>query len=379
MSACGSPVQKILDAAEERRDPRGATDQTPSPRSVNARELGAKGDGKTDDTHAINAAIRAAGNLGRSVTIPDGIYLINPAVSVQVATNVPLLLGANATLQAIPVRAGFSAVIACAGLNNVRISGGKIVGERTGHLGTTGEWGMGIRVLGCSDVRLEGIQVVDCWGDGFYIGALAGKESQNVTISKCSARNNRRQGLSITGCVGADIVDCELTDTVGTAPAAGIDLEPNRGLRVSEVTITNCITARNSGHGILLVGDGVSDVRITSGHSYDNWGSGVAMVNGATGCSMTRNLFEGNRENGVLLSNAHRSELWSNVVRHNGHGRRQRFTNIMVTGGSSHDALSDNHCAGVQSLAQLQLPDITVTPDCRDIQIGTSQRRSRGS
>ena len=36
------------------------------------------------------------------------------------------------------------------GVSDVEISGGRIIGERDAHLGTTGEWGHGVMIRGAS-------------------------------------------------------------------------------------------------------------------------------------------------------------------------------------------------------------------------------------
>lgn len=71
---------------------------------VNVRDLGAVGDGVTDDTAAFNNAI-AALTHGGVVFVPSGLYLIDPAISIVVKTGLTLLgEGDNASvLTAKPV------------------------------------------------------------------------------------------------------------------------------------------------------------------------------------------------------------------------------------------------------------------------------------
>jgi len=45
---------------------------------VNVRDEGAKGDGRTDDTVAIQAVVDAVGGTGGTVYVPGGVYGINP-------------------------------------------------------------------------------------------------------------------------------------------------------------------------------------------------------------------------------------------------------------------------------------------------------------
>jgi len=52
-----------------------ADDSTPSREPINVREFGATGDGKTDDTKAIQRALDAAGETKGAVFVPAGVYL----------------------------------------------------------------------------------------------------------------------------------------------------------------------------------------------------------------------------------------------------------------------------------------------------------------
>ena len=44
---------------------------------VNVRQNGAKGDGRTDDTSALQAAFDKVAGAGGTVFVPDGIYMID--------------------------------------------------------------------------------------------------------------------------------------------------------------------------------------------------------------------------------------------------------------------------------------------------------------
>src|SRR3954466_10686599 len=71
LSACEKYPQALL-------GPPGLDAALTRSASINAREFGAAGDGITDDTSAINAAIASLGPDGGTVSLPAGIYLIDP-------------------------------------------------------------------------------------------------------------------------------------------------------------------------------------------------------------------------------------------------------------------------------------------------------------
>ena len=125
---------------------------------------------------------------------------------------------------------------------NVHIhGGGSIVGDRRTHKGKAGEWGMGIRLHGASNVTVNSLSITDCWGDCIYIGG----GSENVKIDSCVLRDSRRQGISITHANNVIVSDCRIANISGTMPQYAIDIEPNKrcivdNILIRGVTVENC-------------------------------------------------------------------------------------------------------------------------------------------
>ncbi|MFZ0398576.1 MAG: glycosyl hydrolase family 28-related protein, partial [Methyloceanibacter sp.] len=72
-AACFTPlVADAQDAAQ-----RGCVPAPRSPLVVNVKDKGAKGDGRTDDTDAIQAAIDDVGGTGGTVLVPSGTYMVD--------------------------------------------------------------------------------------------------------------------------------------------------------------------------------------------------------------------------------------------------------------------------------------------------------------
>ena len=121
---------------------------------------------------------------------------------------------------------------------NINISGrGTIIGDRHSHIGTGGEWGMGVRFHEVTNGSINGLTIKDCWGDCVYVGG----NSKKVTIDHCVLDHGRRQGISITKADGVIIKKCVITNISGTNPQYAIDIEPNRGDIVTNVLIDNVI------------------------------------------------------------------------------------------------------------------------------------------
>lgn len=148
------------------------------------------------------------------------------------------------------------------GAENVSFSGnGTIIGDRATHTGETGEWGMGINIVGSRNVHVTGLTIRDCWGDCIYVGRSNGVESSNVEIDNCLLTGSRRQGISVVACYGAEMHDLDIRDIRGTDPQAAIDVEPNAGDTCSGAWIRN-VTVRNCYLGIIgtTPGDAVSEI-----------------------------------------------------------------------------------------------------------------------
>jgi len=122
------------------------------------------------------------------------------------------------------------------------------------------EWRMGLSFVGCRRVHVEGLRIESSGGDGIYIGST--EESpwcEDVVIRNVTCFDNHRQGISVISAQNLLIENCVLAGTWGTAPSAGIDLEPNgRDERLVNCVIRNCVMENNAGAGILLYLVGLS-------------------------------------------------------------------------------------------------------------------------
>jgi hypothetical protein len=116
------------------------------------------------------------------------------------------------------------------------------------------EWRMGIAIRGSRNVRVEGLRVESSGGDGFYVDGGAGREwSQDITIRDCAAYDNHRQGISVLSVVNLLVENCTFSGTGGTAPEAGIDIEPDTPQqRLVSLVIRNCVFEDNHGHEIAI-------------------------------------------------------------------------------------------------------------------------------
>jgi len=220
-------------------------------RGINVKDYGAKGDGATDDTAAIQRAVNDCGS-GETVYIPDGTYLINAVTSIIMKNDMTLRLSDDATLQATPTSDGSYSVIYMSNKTDVNIVGGKIRGERDKHLGTSGQWGTGIKVRGSSNVLISDVCISDCWGDGIEISGYNGGNilySRNITVEDFQIDNCRRSGICVSSVKDIFINDgiiSNIQNSSGLEPQAGINIEVDecyqilQNIRISDLRTKYC-------------------------------------------------------------------------------------------------------------------------------------------
>jgi hypothetical protein len=137
--------------------------------------------------------------------------------------------------------------------DHVRINGAgaKLVENRADY--TEGQARHGVVINHVSDVTIDGLESSDTGGDGFYITGPVGKPATNITLVNCIARNNRRQGLSITNARNVDIINSTFSGSNGAKPEFGVDLEPNRKTDyLDNILLFGVHTEANHGGGIVV-------------------------------------------------------------------------------------------------------------------------------
>ena len=138
-------------------------------------------------------------------------------------------------------------------VQNVELIGPKIKGDRENHEGSSGEWGFGISIRGSQNIDIKNGEIKNCWGDGIYLGSYGPLVNKNIIIDNCFIDNNRRNGISIISGVNISIISSLITNTNGTPPMSGIDIEPNSNKELlTDINIINTITYNNFNEGILI-------------------------------------------------------------------------------------------------------------------------------
>ena len=246
--------------------------------AVNIRDFGAKGDGKTLDSPAINAAIeQLASTGGGTINFPAGTYM---CYSIRLKDNIRLHLESGAVIKAAMPEGdkGFdlpeetpsryqdfghshwkNSLIWGIGLSNLTIDGEGLI-DGTGSLSREGQREGGpyrpignkaISLKECKNVKIDGISMLNC---GHFALLLTGVD--NLTIHKVTVDTNR-DAFDIDCCANVKIWDCD----VNSHHDDGIVLKCSYGLGYAKATenvkVWNC---RVSGYDVGTFLDGTNGV-----------------------------------------------------------------------------------------------------------------------
>lgn len=216
--------------------------------TMNVRQFGAKGDGTTDDTTKIQKTLDTV----KTVFVPDGTYMVNAETTVALNSHNHLILSENATIKAITNSSTTYYVLSISNISDVIVEGGTISGDKTTHTGETGEWGHCIRIVnGASNVIIRDIKLIDAWGDGLYVNNASDVRTENVIVD-----NARRNGYSIISATNFHSLNDTIKNVIGTAPQAGVDIEPNEATDVLQnIVFENTVIkdCKSSGFNIYLM------------------------------------------------------------------------------------------------------------------------------
>lgn len=301
---------------------------------VNVREFGAEGNGRTDDTAAFQAAVDAVPLTGGTLIVPRGDYRINVERSIALHSNMLFLMDPAATLAAIATGQSLSRLIRVWRVANVRIVGGRLVGERrlhvTDHDHSEGqnEQGFGISIQSSHNIVVSDVHLSDFWGDGIWIGALGSEKdewdwrqkpavpSTHVWVSHVVSTQNRRQGLSMGPAENVTITHSTFSFSgpgsppeEAAKPMSGIDIEPQGQGYVRNVLIKHCTMTRNRGTGLEIHGN-VIGVSVHDCLINDNFGYGFVTHEEAnewwtekelTGLAFSNNTISRNGLEGAII------------------------------------------------------------------------------
>lgn len=144
--------------------------------------------------------------------------------------------------------------------NNVKIIGyGAVLKMRKAEYAALddGEWRHALAVNNSSNIEVYGLKIMDSGGDGLYVSGDTwyGTQlySENILFRDIWCDNHYRQGISVISAQHLRVENCWFTNTKGTLPESGVDLESdNPQHRFLDIVFEKCRFTGNSGNGIQL-------------------------------------------------------------------------------------------------------------------------------
>jgi hypothetical protein len=215
--------------------------------------FGAKGDGSTDDTVAIQSAITAA--AGRPIVVPPGIYVITSSLTYNTTTTDKpglQLFGAGMLHTVFDNRVARGTLFSINGsvsLSNFQKGGW--LRDFSIVTTTSPQSSHGIELKGAWYYTLERLRITGLTGDGIRLTSVLGDPDapSNITIRQCEIRSNRGIGVNFNSSSG--IIN------TGGVEISGSQIVSNAGGGVQyigiEGIIANSSIAYNGGFGGLHI------------------------------------------------------------------------------------------------------------------------------
>lgn len=304
------------------------------PHVFNALNYGAKGDGVTDDSHAIQLAINAAAKAGGGeVYLPPGTYNVS---------------GPNADGGCLTLQSGVTLSGAGAGATTLKLADGS--GGVDGIVRTSAQHNTVDAKV--ADLTIDGNQAnTSGTVNGLVSGSATnpnahsvGLQVSGVELANCSGSglvaNTLTDGLQVTDSVAHDNGDDGFTtrfanrdgraDSVKFSDNAaygnggdGFDIHTNSWATTDAAVLLNSDSHNNGGDGIKL--SGFTQAQKTLQYPEDTLGGGTVYGNGGAGvrleniqrATLTGLDIHGNGEEGINLAGTFDTQILGNAIHEN--------------------------------------------------------------
>lgn len=308
---------------------------------IDVRAYGAVGDGVTDDTAALQAALTAA--TGKTLLLPVGTYIHSSLLTLP--SNITIY-GYGATIKAANALSKTIGGMSVTGKTDLQVFGLTYDGNRASRApGAPVGSAHGLSITNSSNIVLRDVGVKNGVADGLYIGYSNGADANtrafNVQVYSGRYTNCFRNNVSVVGGVNIKFYGSRFDTANGTAPQAGVDVEADNATIANEdVEFYGCTADSNTGSGFAITNN-TRRCKVYGGASKNNGQHGIDMSQTANvdslieGVSITGNGSAGAGYYGIY-SSATRAQIINNKVFSN--------TNegIYLSGSASYNKIAGN-------------------------------------
>jgi len=215
-----------------------------------AKNNGVVGDGVTDDGAALNALLVNAATLGVPVVLTP-LSTVFTTVQITPPTGTRLH-GNGATIKCGITSSIYTPTIGILNVSNVIIENLQVNGQKAKYA-TNSEFQHGIGFRTSTDIVIRDCVLNNNAGDGIEIaGNNATTWSERITLQNVVCSGNNRNGLSVIACKTLRVIGGSYSYSSGTAPNAGIDIEPNNLTDpIEDIVLIDVLMEHNGVFGFL--------------------------------------------------------------------------------------------------------------------------------
>lgn len=216
---------------------------------ISVMDFGAKFDGITDDSDAIQAAINyVAGLGGGTILLPSNkTALIEKTILFDVGKNNITIMGRGTSVLKCGSNLVSAAVLKVVGGKNIKLEGFQINGDRKNHISYNAQNDINNETMSThaiylqqsSNVIISDIEINHASKDAIYINSNIAVNDYNpdIVIEKCKFDDSGRSSVVFIDCKNVIIRDSVSTD----AQNSHFDFEPNNANEiVRNVIISHC-------------------------------------------------------------------------------------------------------------------------------------------
>lgn len=250
----------------------------------------------------------------------DGVWYTAP---LKLRSNLELVIADGVTVQALPgaYKNESETMFSARKVKNLIIRGegkSRLIMNKNDYQDSSryrkSEWRHLLALYSCRNVVIRDMELTGSGGDGIYLGSASDlTPNRNILIDNVICRDHHRQGISIISADNLTIRNSRFCHTSGTAPACGLDIEPNDPREIiRNVLIENCSFDHNDNCGIMICfrnSQNASNVTVRNCRSFNNEVCGLSvytfpeMQTAGGSLQIKKCCFYANKDSAMILNN----------------------------------------------------------------------------